>query len=615
VGKLLLVCRLAARDLQRRRGEAVMLLVVIMAATTALTLGLVLRGVTAQPYQQTREATAGPDVIATAFPGSSGPPADPAGLAGVAPLTHARGVIAHTGPFPVAFPVLRANGHTDAVLAEGRDTAPAPVDQPELTQGSWVRSGGIVVERSFADALGIHAGDRVTLSGRPFRVDGVGVTAAFPTSGIGFLEGSTQWPNPGLIWMTEADARSLATSAQPLGYVLNLKLASPAGAEAFANRFTAGGSYTNNTGSPFLIPWQEISQQDGLLVRTEQKILLVGSWLLALLAIGSLAILVGGRMAEQLRRVGLLKAVGATPALVAGVLLAEHLALALVAAVAGLVVGRLAAPLLTSPGAALLGTAGAPQLTAATVGIVVAVAVAVAVLATFFPALRAARTSTVSALADAARQPRRRAWLIERSARLPVPLLLAVRVAGRRPRRVVLCALSIAVTVSGIVALLFAHATLATSQFGQSAGSANPNLFDVGFVSKTAREDQVLLIVTIMLVALAAVNAIFITRATVQDSRHTSAVTRALGATPQQVTAGLSAAQILPALAGAIVGIPGGFELFAVANQGGSASQPPAWWLIAVVLGTVIAVAGLTSIPARIGARRPVAEILQSETA
>jgi putative ABC transport system permease protein len=612
MGRLLLVCRLAARDLRRRRGEAVMLLIVIVAATSALTLGLVLRGVTSQPYQQTRQATAGPDVVANAFPFNSGPPADPVGLRAVAPLTHAPGVVGHTGPFPVAFPVLRANGHTDAVLAEGRDTALASIDQPELTQGSWVRSGGIVVERSFADALGIHAGDRVTLSGRTFRVDGVGVTAAFPTNGIGFLEGSTRWPNPGLIWMTEADARSLATSVQPLGYVLNLKLADPAGAEAFANRFTAGGSYTNDTGSPNLSPWQEISQQDGLLVRTEQKILLVGSWLLALLAIGSLAILVGGRMAEQLRRVGLLKAVGATPALVAGVLLAEYLALSLVAAVAGLVVGRLAAPLLTSPGAALLGTAGAPQLTASTVGIVLAAAVAVAVLSTFFPAIRAARTSTVNALADAARQPRRRAWLIERSARLPVPLLLAVRVAARRPRRVVLCALSIAVTVSGIVALLFAHATLAVSQSGESAGSANPNLFDVGFVSKTAREDQVLLIVTIML---AAVNAIFITRATVQDSRHTSAVTRALGATPQQVTAGLSAAQILPALAGAIVGIPGGFELFAVANQGGSASQPPAWWLIAVVLGTVIAVAGLISIPARIGARRPVAEILQSETA
>ena len=592
-----------------------MLLVALTAALTALTLGLVLRGVTSQPYQATREATAGPDVLATAFPGNSGPPADHAGLADVARLTHAPGVVGHSGPYPVAFPVLRAHGHADAVLAVGRGTAPAPVDQPELTEGSWVRNGEVVVERSFADALGIRAGDRVTLNGRPFKVAGVAVTAALPTSGIGFLEGSTQWPNPGLIWLPEEAARALATSAQPLGYILNLRLSDPAGAEAFANRFTASGSYTNNTGNPFLIPWQDISRQDGLLVKAERSILLVGSGLLALLAIGSLAILVGGRMAEQLRRVGLLKAVGGTPALVASVLLAEYLAVALVAAVTGLVAGRLTAPLLTSPGAALLGTAGAPQLTPATVGIVVAVALAVAVAATFFPAIRAARTSTVYALADAPRQPRRRGWLIERSRSLPVPLLLAARVAARRPRRIVLSALSIAVTVSGIVAVLFAHATLAVSQFGESAGSANPNLFDVGFVSKTARENQVLLLVTIMLVALAVVNAIFITRATVQDSRHACAVTRALGATPQQVSAGLSAAQVLPATAGALAGIPGGFELFAMANQGGSASQPPAWWLIAVVLGTVIAVAGLTAIPARIGARRPVTEILHSETA
>lgn len=614
MGHLVLVLRLAGRDLQRRRGEAVMLLVVILAATTALTLGLVLHGVTAQPYQQTRHATAGPDVVATAFPGTSGsPPSDLTGLNDVAHLTHAPGVVGSSGPFPVAFPVLRSNGHTDAVLAEGRDSAPASVDQPKLTEGSWVRNDGVVVERSFADALGIHTGDRVTLDGRPFTVAGVAVTAALPTSGIGFLEGSKRWPNPGLVWLTESDARSFATSAAPLGYLLNLRLADPGGAEAFANRFSASGSYLDNTGNPFLIPWQEISRQDALLVRAEQGILLAGSWLLALLAIASLTILVGVRMAEQLRRAGLLKAVGATPALVAGVLLAEYLALSFVAAIMGLVIGRLLAPLLTSPGAALLGTAGAPPLTASTVVIVVAVALAVAVLASFFPALRAARTSTVDALADAPRHPRRRAWATERSARLPVPLLLAVRLVARRPRRVVLCTLSIAVTVSGIVAVLFAHATLAASQLSESAGSANPNLFDVGFASKNARENQVLLVVTIMLVALAAMNAIFITRAMVQDSKHTCAVTRALGATPHQLAVALSAAQVLPALLGAIVGIPGGFELYAFASQGGTSNQPSAFSLIAAVLGTIIVAAGLTSIPARSGARIPVAEVLRSD--
>ena len=81
----------------------------------------------------------------------------------------------------------------------------------------------------------------------------------------------------------------------------------------------------------------------------------IGSRLLGLLAVASVAVLVGGRMADQTRRVGLLKAVGGTPGLVAVVLLAEILVVALLAAAAGLTAGWLAAPLLSDPGAGLLG--------------------------------------------------------------------------------------------------------------------------------------------------------------------------------------------------------------------------------------------------------------------
>src|ERR1019366_8849274 len=65
--------------------------------------------------------------------------------------------------------------------------------------------------------------------------------------------------------------------------------------------------------------------------------------------------------------------------------LAEHLALALLAAAAGLAVGWLAAPLLTNPGAGLVGTPGAPSLTLPTVELVTAVSLAVAVAATLVP--------------------------------------------------------------------------------------------------------------------------------------------------------------------------------------------------------------------------------------
>ena len=50
----------------------------------------------------------------------------------------------------------------------------------------------------------------------------------------------------------------------------------------------------------------------------------MGSWLLALLAIGSLAMWSAAGWRSSIRRVGLLKAVGGTPALVAGMLLAEN---------------------------------------------------------------------------------------------------------------------------------------------------------------------------------------------------------------------------------------------------------------------------------------------------
>jgi putative ABC transport system permease protein len=77
-----------------------------------------------------------------------------------------------------------------------------------------------------------------------------------------------------------------------------------------------------------------------------------------ILALASVAVLVGGRLSEQTRRVGLLKAVGATPGTVAAILLIEHLAVTIVAALAGLGLGRLLAPLLTRPSSGLLGTPG-----------------------------------------------------------------------------------------------------------------------------------------------------------------------------------------------------------------------------------------------------------------
>jgi putative ABC transport system permease protein len=119
-----------------------------------------------------------------------------------------------------------------------------------------------------------------------------------------------------------------------------------------------------------------------------------------------------------------------------------------------------------------------------------------------------------------------------------------------------------------------------------------------------------LLVITVALVTLAGLDAILTAWATVPAARHASALMRALGANSRQASSGLPAAQVLSALPGAILGVPLGVGLLKVA-AGSWPASPPALWLVATVLGTLLAVAALTTVTAGIGARRAAAETLQ----
>lgn len=190
-----------------------------------------------------------------------------------------------------------------------------------------------------------------------------------------------------------ADEAHLAQlDSEPVEHFLNLKLANPGAAAAFASQYNDSAS----SSGPYVTPWQGIASADAKVIANVQLVLFTGSWLLALLALASVAVLVGGRMAEQTRRVGLLK--------------------------------------------------------------------------------------------------------IRLSAHLPVPLLLGVRIVLRRPRRLLLAALSVAVTGSGIVAVLIQHGSGAGWSFGRQLSEATS-------------------LVSVMLVTLAAVNAVFIAWTTALEAR------------------------------------------------------------------------------------------------
>ena len=109
MGKILLVRRLAARDLRYHKAQAMLLLLAITAATAVLTLGLVLHGVTSQPYQQTQAATNGPDLVAQLDPvtvsgpaGGPTPHKPPSVTAQARQLSRLPGVTRASGPYPVA---------------------------------------------------------------------------------------------------------------------------------------------------------------------------------------------------------------------------------------------------------------------------------------------------------------------------------------------------------------------------------------------------------------------------------------------------------------------------------------------------------------------------------
>ena len=110
MGRVLLVGRLAARNLRRRPVEAALLLLAIMAATTTLTLGLFLHEAGSDPFQSTREATAAPDVTASTGPND---------VASLEALTDAPGVIGHSGPHPMIGAELEASGGTAGVGHKG----------------------------------------------------------------------------------------------------------------------------------------------------------------------------------------------------------------------------------------------------------------------------------------------------------------------------------------------------------------------------------------------------------------------------------------------------------------------------------------------------------------
>ena len=165
---------------------------------------------------------------------------------------------------------------------------------------------------------------------------------------------------------------------------------------------------------------------------------------------------------------------------------------------------------------------------------------------------------------------------------------------------------SVAITTTTIVAVLSVHAH-------EGLGPSGMLQFSIPYNPNSVNTDAILLVVTVVLVLLAIVNALVITWATSVDSRKPLGIARALGAMTAQLSGGLSTALLIPAVPGAIAGIPLGLLFVTAASHGSHATTPSVLWLVGICLGVMVAIGVLAAIPARIEARRAAVDVLQSD--
>ena len=164
-----LAVRLAARNLRRRPGQALLLLLTLTIATGVLGVAMSLYGSADEPWNRTWRATNGFHVNFTVYH----PPDEPRDRALVdglrrraTQLTRDPDVVAVGGPWSHLYGSIQIGRGTEDLTAEVRDPRPSEVDQPLVTSGRWLGEGdGVVLESGLAATLRARAGDTVTIRG------------------------------------------------------------------------------------------------------------------------------------------------------------------------------------------------------------------------------------------------------------------------------------------------------------------------------------------------------------------------------------------------------------------------------------------------------------------
>ena len=397
--------RVVRSGVARRRVQTVVIALATMMAVTASVLGGSLLAASSGPFDRAFAQQHGAHLTAQFDAARTT-------AARLTASAEATGVIAAAGPFPTATAAPRdvaAGFDLPPMTIVGRTTPDGEVDHVSLSQGRWVNGPGQIV-LSADYPVGPSPLDTVLrfpdLPGQP----------TLTVVGVARSVGRTADA-----WASPSDVAALTAPDATGGYQMLYRFAE-ASTAAHVERGQA--AVLALVGSPALIGAQSwLTVKDA----SEREVALFLPFLVAFGALGLVmsvlvvGTVIAGAVGTATRRIGVLKAIGFTPAQVVRAYVAQALIPATVGIAAGVVAGNLLAIPVLADTDQLYGTT-TTGVTWWIDAVVVAGALGMVALTAWAAALRAGRLRTVDAIA-VGRTPRpgRGRWAARLAARLPLP--------------------------------------------------------------------------------------------------------------------------------------------------------------------------------------------------